>query len=463
MSTTITNYDGGITTSPQQLVYVEGVEQIQSILKDPAKYPSPVRAMGSYHSLTPCASSDGTILNMSRMNRVLEINRDNLTFTAQAGLEFIEANHALRAQGLQFITNIEIGNMTLGSAACCQTKDALDGAEFGQVNSYITKIRWVDPQGELQEADEARNPDLLYLIRSSYGLCGVVYEVTFRVKAMEAIHFSYLPRPVSELTDDEVAKIIDSSPGLVCWTVARTAIFQTRTSSAHVGFFSSCLAATRRRLWNHAAAFVGRAIDLYVPGRWLKKLVQSLWFAKVRMLYRLLHLGGGFSLQDADKTVDYSTTRAASKYAFTFWAFPRAQWLTVLRAYLDFADEHFQKYGFRCNMPLGSYHIRPDQHAILSYSHDGEIFSIDPIHACTDKPAWDRFLQEFNQFAYQRGGIPLFNQSPFVTREHAEAAYGARWRQFSDWVRSVDPNGRMLNPFFAALLSARQGKGAGSD
>ena len=463
MSSTITNYDGGITTSPQQLVYVETVEQIQSILKDPVGFPSPVRAMGSYHSLTPCASSDGTILNMSRMNRVLEINRDNLTFTAQAGLQFIDANQALRAQGLQFVTNIEIGNMTLGSAACCQTKDALDGVEFGQVNSYITRIKWVDPSGELQEADESRNPDLLYLVRSSYGLCGVVYEVTFRIKPMEAIHFTYLPRAISELTESEVAQIIDSAEGLVCWTVGKTAIFQTRKGSAKVGFFSSCLAATRRRLWNHAAAFVGRAIDLYVPTKPLKNLIQDLWFLKVRMLYRLLHLTGGFSLQDADKTVNYSATHASSKYAFTFWAFPRSQWLSILKQYLEFSDEHFKKYGFRCNMPLGSYHIRPDRHAILSYSYDGEIFSIDPIHACTDKPAWDRFLQEFNEFAYQRGGIPLFNQSPFVTRQHAQAAYGPRWQQFSDWVRSVDPNGRMLNPFFAQLLSAQQGRTAASD
>jgi FAD/FMN-containing dehydrogenase len=463
MSSTIANYDGGITTSPQQLVYVETVEQIQSILKDPVKFPSPVRAMGSYHSLTPCASSDGTILNMSRMNHVLEMNRDSMTFTAQAGLEFIEANHALRAQGLQFITNIEIGNMTLGSAACCQTKDALDGAEFGQVNSYLTKIKWVDPSGELQEADESRNPDLLYLVRSSYGLCSVVYEVTFRVKPIEMIHFTYLPRPISELTEDEVARIIDSSEGLVCWTVGKTAIFQNRTGSARVGFFSSCLAATPRRLWNHAAAFVGRAIDRFVPTKVLKNLIHNVWFAMVRSLYRLLHLTGGFSLYDADKTVDYSATRAASKYAFTFWAFPRAQWLTVLRQYLEFEGEHFKKYGFRCNMPLGSYHIRPDKHAILSYSYDGEIFSIDPIHAYTDKAAWDKFLQEFNEFAYKRGGIPLFNQSPFLTRRHAEAAYGPRWQQFSNWVKSADPNGRMLNPFFAELLSAQQGQSASND
>ena len=61
----IWNYDGGITASPAQLVSPESVAEIQSILREADRYPGPVRAMGSYHSLTPCVSSDGTIINMS--------------------------------------------------------------------------------------------------------------------------------------------------------------------------------------------------------------------------------------------------------------------------------------------------------------------------------------------------------------------------------------------------------------
>jgi hypothetical protein len=62
-------------------------------------------------------------------------------------------------------------------------------------------------------------------------------------------------------------------------------------------------------------------------------------------------------------------------------------------------------------------------------------------------------LRTFNEFAFQHGGTPLLNQSPFVERKHVEAAYGQRWLDFSRWVKSVDPTGRMLNPFFAELLS----------
>ena len=49
MAEQITNYDGSITVSPQQVVHPESVETIQAVLRDTARYPGPVRATGSYH------------------------------------------------------------------------------------------------------------------------------------------------------------------------------------------------------------------------------------------------------------------------------------------------------------------------------------------------------------------------------------------------------------------------------
>lgn len=453
MRNQIVNYDGSITASPQQLVYPQSVEEIQAVMRDAGRYPGPVRAMGSYHSLTPCASSDGTVINMSRMTQVGAIDREKMTFTAQGGLQIIEASKALRAQGLQMMLNIEIGNMTLGSAACCHSKDALDGIEFGQVSSYATKMKWVTPSGDLAEASDAKNPELLRLMRSSHGLCGVVYEVTLRIKPIEALHFTYIPRPVDELTQPEVDNLLDTSEGLICWTVGRTAVFQQRHRITEPGVLASLEAAVRHRLWNFDVAHAGRFIDQFIRDKALRDAVQNAGVDLEKLLYSTLHRFGGITLLAPDKTIDYRSTPDSAKYAFTFWAFPRAQWLTVLRAYLDFVDQHFKATGFRCNMPLGAYRIRKDESSVLSYTPDGEMFSIDPIHASTDQAAWQNFLQQFNEFAYQRGGRPLLNQSPFVERKHVEAAYGQRWLDFSTAVRKADPGGRMLNPFFAGLLS----------
>ncbi len=453
MPTPVKNYDGSITANPQQLVTAKNVADIQNVLRDTATYPSPVRAMGSYHSLTPCASSDGTMIDMKEMNQVVSIDATNLTFTCQAGMQIIEASKALRARNLQFVLNIEIGNMTVGSAACCHSKDALDGIEFGQVSSYVTAMKWVAPDGSLAEASDASDPGLMRLMRSSYGLLGVIYEVTFKIKPIEAIHFTYLPRPVDELTQAEVDNLLDTSEGIVCWTVGRTAVFQQRHKVNHPGILAALQAAIRKNLWNFQGANLGRMIDQFMVNKGLRDAIQQGNFDFANLLYETLHLAGGITLLAPDKTIDYHETPESARYAFTFWAFPRSQWLDTYRAYLDFAEQWFKTTGFRCNMPLGAYRVRKDSGSLLSYTQDGDMFSIDPIHAPTDLAAWGNFLRAFNEFASQRGGIPLLNQSPFVTQAQVQKAFGDRWQQFSDAVHSVDPTGRLLNPFFAGLLN----------
>jgi FAD/FMN-containing dehydrogenase len=452
MATTITSYDGGVVSTPQQFVKPETVEELQAVMRDADRYPGPVRAMGSYHSLTPCASSDGTIVSTAALNRIVDFDADRLTFTAQAGLQHVQAAEYLRKLKHQFMLNIEIGNMTLGSAACCQTKDSLDGTEFGQVNSYVTKIKWVNPSGGLEEASEEHNPELLSLVRASYGLCGVVYEVTFRIKPLEIVRFQYLVHKIDKLTEDRVSEIIASNESIVCWTVGKTVIIQTRNRAANLS--KSWVAKLRRRGWAYNGAFIGRALRQHTPDGPLTNLSESVWSTLQKASYKSAAAIGGFAAYGPDKIINYKDTPPEARYAFSFWAFPRSEWVSNLKSYLEFADQHYEKHGFRCNIPLGSYFIRKDMHSLLSYTYDGDIISIDPIHAAgeRDKAGWERFLREFNAWAHSRGGIPLLNQSPYVEKAHVVAAYGDRWKKLSDWIRTVDPGGRMVNPFFKELL-----------
>jgi FAD/FMN-containing dehydrogenase len=290
------------------------------------------------------------------------------------------------------------------------------------------------------------------MMRSSYGLGGIIYEVTLQVKPIEALHFTYVPRSIDQLTQAEVDSLLDSSEGLVCWTLGRTCVFQVRHRVADAGIFGALEAAARRELWSFGEAHVAHLIDAFARDSTLRSDLQALNFDVDRFLYSTLHLFGGLTVLAPDKIIDYRKTPPSARYAFSFWAFPRSRWLETLRQYLDFCEEYFERTGFRCNMPLGAYHIRQDTRSLLSYSFDEEVFSIDPIHASTDDAAWHAFLRAFNEFAYQHDGTPLLNQSPFVERKHVQAAWGQRWATFSKWTKTVDPTGRMVNPFFADLL-----------
>ena len=234
------------------------------------------------------------------------------------------------------------------------------------------------PDGGARRGVRKQRPRVAAQVPISYGLAGVAYEVTFRVKALEAIHFTYLPRPVEELTQAEVDDLLDTCEGLVCWTVGRTAVFQRRERIEEPRLLSSLFAAARRRLWNHTGAHGAHFIDQFISDDRLRNAVQDNRMDISKLLYSTLRLFGGITLLAPDKMIDYSKTPQSARYAFTFWAFPRREWLDTYRAYLDFADEHFRSTGFRCNMPLGSYYIRKDTAALLSYSHEGEVFSIDP-------------------------------------------------------------------------------------
>jgi FAD/FMN-containing dehydrogenase len=452
VSRTITNYDGSIVTTPQELLQPTSVAELQAILRQTDRYPSPVRAMGSNHSLTPCAASSGTIVSMAGLTKIVTIDAANLTFTAEAGLQLVDAAAALRKQQLQFKLNIEIGNLTLGSAACCQTKDSLDGVELGQLNSYVTAIKWVSPSGTLEEASEDTNPELLRLMRGSYGLAGIVYEVTFKIQPLEIIALNYDVHRVADLTDEIIEKAIASNQSIVLWTIGDEVVIQSRNHGTELKH--EWLADARRFGWSFLAAFAGRGLRDHLGGSPLGAFKENLGSGLELGFYRLLSAGGGFTLYAPDKTINYSKTPRSARYAFTFWAFPRADYVKNLQDYVAWAEAYYKQHGFRCNMPLGSYFVRKDRSSLLSYTHDGDIISLDPIHAPGEKEqaAWVTFLQAFNAWAHERGGIPLLNQSPFVLREHVVAAYGDRWTTLSDWVRSVDPDRRMVNEFFADLL-----------
>jgi FAD/FMN-containing dehydrogenase len=195
-ATEVTNWFGDIVSRPGVVVEAKAIQDIVRVLRNPPKYPSPVRAFGSNHSTAPCSAADGgTMISMRGMNKILEITDDLVT--VEAGAILIDVANALRERGLQFFVNTEIGNLSMGSAACAGTKDSSMPGEFGQVSSYCTRIKMVLPSGKILEASESDDPELMRMLRCSYGAFGIITEATFRVRRiqpMEVFHETFSVR-----------------------------------------------------------------------------------------------------------------------------------------------------------------------------------------------------------------------------------------------------------------------------
>jgi hypothetical protein len=97
------------------------------------------------------------------------------------------------------------------------------------------------------------------------------------------------------------------------------------------------------------------------------------------------------------------------------------------------------------------YRIERDQRALFSYSYDGTVMTIDPVS--TANPGWKQFLEAYNQFCIDRGGIPLFNQTDGITPAQAKMGFGDRLKAFEETRKRFDPGDRLLNDYFRGFLS----------
>ena len=183
--------------------------------------------------------------------------------------------------------------------------------------------------------------------------------MTFKIKPLEIIKFDYDIHKVEELTDDIIAKAIASNQSMVMWTIGDDIVIQTRNSGTELKH--EWLANARRFGWSFLGG-VRRTRAARPPGRHDARATceERLGSGIELGFYRLLSAGGGFTLNAPDKTIDYSKTPRSARYAFTFWAFPRADYVKNLQDYVKWADAYYEQHGFRCNMPLGSYFIHKD-------------------------------------------------------------------------------------------------------
>ena len=446
----VSNWFGTIASRPRTVAHPTSVQEIVGILRDTERYPRPVRAVGSLHSTTACGMADGgTLVAMRGMARILEIGPD--TVTAEAGALYIDVANELRKHGLQFYVNVELGNMTIGSAACGGTKDASMPGELGQVSSYAVAIKMVLPSGEIVEVTED-DPDLLEAVRSSYGLFGIIHEVTFRVRPLRAMavyhqkySFDEFAQRLPQLRARGQSMMFYIAPFLDTIVVE----FRSYHGEAPPTRPTAWQWRLRNVVWKTVVPAFSWFVTRYCPIKPLRHAVLDAFYRLINLV--LVALIRGRQTVATDQMIRYPATSTNSRYTFSIWAFPEERYPATLQAYVRFVHEYYRSHGYRPNMTDVGYRVWHDTNPLFSYSYGGTAMTIDPVS--TGDPGWEEFLTAYNEFCSRHGGVPLFNQTFGLTRPQVEKAFGHRIDRFRGYRERFDPSGRLLNRYFAELLA----------
>ncbi|CAD7695178.1 unnamed protein product [Ostreobium quekettii] len=463
---TIHNWAGDLTSTPAKVVTVKDVADIVNAVTNRKAYPSPVRALGSHHSNTKVLLADGgTVLEMREFDKILGHDDVKMTLTAQAGALYIDTSMYLQERGLMHYVNTEFGSLSSGAASMVHTKDASFRGEHGQVSSYVVGVKMVQADGSLVTITEDDNPEEMHALRSSYGLLGIVYEVTYKIRPLQLMrlkHKSYTVDQFLANLDDirasEDSIMIYYFPYRDRLTVEfRSYIKDPGADPSKPNMKLAKHGTTwqwrlRNFFWTTAyprfSGFLAHKLPLpYKVRYWLAAKFNS--FAMLSMLL----LKGSRTLPALQTNLYTEDVPKSARITFSLFSFEVEDYPKILREYYAFVQEYAKANKWRTTQPHVGYRIFQDNSAILSHAAHGESISIDPA-TVAGQPEWEPFLEEYNKFCSERNGTPLLNQTPVLKPEQAQAegAYGKALPAFREARKAADPEGRFLTPHLRDLL-----------
>jgi FAD/FMN-containing dehydrogenase len=437
----------GIYRRPRLVLKLKRFEDLPTVLGNTKSYPTPIRPLGADYSQTRCVGGDGgTTVDMGALDKILEFGETSVR--AQAGVRVGTLVRALAERGLELPLTPEMGQISLGALAVTTLPQASYGAGAAQLSSCVTELKLITPQGKQMVVTDGER-DLMRVLRSSFGLLGIVHEVVLRVRPLMPVKIDYQVLSLKEFTA-RFASLIQA-PGALRLHISpfndRITV-ERRTLEEPASLSRSGIWQIRHSVMRNVLPAFGSTVGSVLAAPGLRAAMLS---GVQRALRATLDRSTrGVTMHAHEWLRDMPAEAWKARHTYSLWAFPQAEYPKVLGEYFAFCRSYYKEHRYRCNVVSGASRLHQDRGSLFSVSYGGPMFTLEP--SSTGDKGWDDFLIDFNDFASRRGGTPTFNQTRALQAEHAAKSFGDRIKLFRALRQRTDPLNRLRNSYFAYLL-----------
>ncbi|MBQ0852934.1 FAD-binding protein [Streptomyces sp. BH-SS-21] len=192
------NWAGNVTARPAREVAPASVEELSAAVRRAAEDGLRVKAVGTGHSFTAAAATDGVLIRPQLLTGIRRIDRDNGTVTVEAGTPLKRLNLALAREGLSLTNMGDIMEQTVSGATSTGTHGT--GRDSASIAAQIAGLELVTADGSVLTCSEKENPEIFAAARIGIGALGIITAITFSVEPLFLLSAREEPMSFDEVT-----------------------------------------------------------------------------------------------------------------------------------------------------------------------------------------------------------------------------------------------------------------------
>jgi L-gulonolactone oxidase len=239
-----TNWAGDQRCAPAAIERPASERELTAVVGRAVERGLRVRAVGSGHSFTDIACTDGVLVDTSRMGRLIDADPSTGLATVEAGVKLYALGPLLAARGLGLENQGDIDRQSLAGALATATHGT--GRRFPNLSGRVVGMRLVTASAEVVELTRESNPEGLLAARVSVGSLGIASTVTLQCVPLYTLRRHDRPLPLRD-TLERLDEHVQSNEHFefFIWPYARTALTR---ATARSDAEPKPTAAWRRRL-----------------------------------------------------------------------------------------------------------------------------------------------------------------------------------------------------------------------